>query len=153
MTWQSDTDRFFAKVRQTYDPFGCWLWGAAIDAATGYGRFKLGGRLDMAHRAAWLLLRGPIPAGLHLDHLCRVRACVNPWHLEPVTIRVNTLRGNSPVAVAWRTDTCHRGHDLREAYTDGNGHRDCRACRRQRQLAYDRKRRAQRRADRRTQVA
>ena len=73
-------------------------------------------------------MRGPIPEGLTLDHLCRVRACVNPAHLEPVTLRENTLRSPSaPTAINARKTECLRGH----AFTPENTwvHRSRRCCR------------------------
>lgn len=79
--------RFWAKVNQTGD---CWIWTAAV--AYGYGRFGLGGRRDgtaLAHRVAWELEHGLIPAGLVVDHRCRNRACVRPAHLHLVTRQQN----------------------------------------------------------------
>lgn len=70
---------------------GCWVWTGPRDRK-GYGRIKVGRRETGTHRAAWLAYRGDIPEGLVIDHLCRVRACANPWHMELVTIRVNTER-------------------------------------------------------------
>ena len=68
-------DRFWLKVEKSD---GCWLWGGAIAAATGYGRFEGWG----AHQHAYVLNAGPIPEGKVIDHLCRVRRCVRPDHLE-----------------------------------------------------------------------
>jgi hypothetical protein len=59
---------------------GCWIWMASLRHSTGYGQFHMGQELH-AHRAAWRLYRGPIPAGLHVLHRCDVKACVNPEHL------------------------------------------------------------------------
>ena len=64
----------------------------------------------MAHRVAYTQCVGPIGEGLVLDHLCRNRACVNPWHLEEVTQRVNILRGHHAVADNYRKDKCPQGH-------------------------------------------
>ena len=78
---------------------------------------------------------GEIPAGRQLDHLCRNRLCVNPAHLEPVTNRTNTLRGNSPNAIIHRTKRCKHGHSMRDARVTKKG-RDCRRCHNLRAKAY-----------------
>lgn len=70
----------------------CWVWLLSI-RPDGYGQYRLDGRPRLAHRIAYERANGVIPDGLELDHLCRVRACVNPDHLEPVTNRENTRRG------------------------------------------------------------
>lgn len=74
---------------------GCWLWEGRWDSGNGYGKVSWRGRTWMAHRLVYVLLVGPIPEGHHLDHRCRVRPCCNPDHLEPVTPRENTLRGEA----------------------------------------------------------
>ncbi len=77
---------------------GCWIWLGALHR-NGYGNIRVGSMKDgtrghrVAHRALYEALVGPIPAGMELDHLCRVRSCVNPAHLEPVTRRENLRRG------------------------------------------------------------
>lgn len=125
--WEPPThaDRFWAKVEKTDS---CWLWHGALHAGgrTGYGWTGS----ELAHRFAYESLHGPIPDSLTLDHLCRVRLCVNPNHLEPVTIAVNTLRGEAPTVVAHRTGVCGRGHRLTGAnlYITPNGRQRCRAC-------------------------
>lgn len=87
-------ERFWSKVEPEPNS-GCWIW---IGARTcGYGAIGRGTRSEGnigAHRFAYLLLRGPIPLGLEPDHLCRLRCCVNPWHLELVTRRENSQRGD-----------------------------------------------------------
>lgn len=89
----SAEDRFWAKVAIPADVLtGCWEWTAHI-ARNGYGRFQLKGAPVGAHRFAYEAVKGPIPEALHLDHLCRVRHCVNPAHLEAVTCAVNIRRG------------------------------------------------------------
>src|ERR1035437_6893898 len=103
--------RFWAKVDKTED---CWNWTAHTDGM-GYGQLAKPGQhggLVVAHRFAYELLVGPIPEGLQLDHLCRNRACVNPDHLEPVTRRVNILRGVGFGAVNAKKTECPRGHPL-----------------------------------------
>lgn len=94
-------ERFWAKVNllgpePDYAPHlgRCWLWAASANEQ-GYGHFtpQKNKRSLCAHRWSYQQLVGPIPEGLHLDHLCRVPACVNPSHLEPVTPFENTRRG------------------------------------------------------------
>lgn len=100
---------------------GCWLWTGALNAS-GYGVIQAGGRAQRAHRFAYELFVGPIPAGFHLDHTCRVRACCNPDHLEPVTTQENSRRGQSA-----RT-TCRNGHTYDEENTIWRLVRVCRCC-------------------------
>lgn len=90
--WRYDpVERLLSKTRLSDD---CWLWTGATTGRTGYGATRLDGVRMTAHRAVWILFNGPVPEGAELDHLCRVRLCVNPEHLEPVTHRVNCKRGH-----------------------------------------------------------
>ena len=123
----SAEERFWARVDATGD---CWLWTGPKDDC-GYGRtgrpFWKG-----AHRQSWIFLVGPIGAGLELDHLCRVRHCVNPDHLEPTDHRTNVMRGYSfSVANAIKTH-CPKGHpyDSENTYRQigGTKSRVCRRC-------------------------
>lgn len=99
--------RFWTKVRLTPT---CWLWTGHTNH--GYGHFWHGTGMVYAHRWAYERLIGPVPEGLQLDHLCRNRACVRPDHLEPVTGRENTLRGEGITAVFARATHCRHGHPL-----------------------------------------
>lgn len=106
---------------------GCWEWTAAKDRA-GYGRVN--GRT--AHRQMWLTVVGPIDDGLHLDHLCRNRACVNPDHMEPVTPGTNIRRGVGVGGWKRRTTHCPQGHPYSEENTlVYKGMRSCRICKRE----------------------
>ena len=121
-------ERFARKVLADGE---CWLWIAAKDPC-GYGQFFWNGRPHKAHRVAYELVVGGIPAGLELDHLCRVRHCVRPSHMEAVTHRVNLLRGDTFQAKHAAKTHCHRGHAFDEANTHwmSNGARRCRHCNR-----------------------
>jgi len=108
----------------------CWVWrGKPKD--TGYGQINIGGRVLNAHTMVYEMLVGPVPPGKELDHLCRVKLCVNPDHLEPVTHRENCLRGVGPSAKAAKATRCRKGHPYDEQNTywrpDGKG-RGCRTC-------------------------
>lgn len=126
-------ERFWPKVNKTN---GCWLWLGSTNP-NGYGRFfiKRGLPALLAHRYSYELTNGPIPEGMQVDHLCRCRECVNPSHLELVSPRVNTLRGNSPSAISVRLGQCSRGHKRNSAnsyVSPSTGKRECRQCRRHR---------------------
>ncbi len=136
-------DRIESKIRQN-PVTGCWEWTACI-TSTGYGRIWDGRRADWAHRVVYVAIRGRIPTGLVLDHLCRVRHCVNPDHLEPVTDAENTSRGDCPDVTRERHRAkrwCKRGHPLfgNNLYRNPNGRRVCRTCRRIHKATYSAKR-------------
>lgn len=108
----------------------CLLWIRAKDA-DGYGNGSWGGRNWRVHRLAYAQFVGQLAAGLTIDHLCRVRACVNPEHLEQVANRTNLLRGEGFVAVQARKTHCPRGHpyDNENTYVaPGRYGRKCRIC-------------------------
>lgn len=120
------SERFLAKVE--FQPDGCWYWTASVTNG-GYGRFLAGDKTRVAHRVAYEWAKGPVPAGLQLDHLCRVRHCVNPDHLEPVTARENVLRGEGSAAFNARKTHCKRGHELAgDNMFIKQGQRICRRC-------------------------
>jgi hypothetical protein len=124
--------RFMAKVLHD-STTGCWLWTGRLNDG-GYGQFKLGQAPRLAHRVALLLFRG-VPLGgdrkdSQADHLCRVRRCVNPDHLEMVSSLTNNLRKLAARPRAERTH-CPKGHALTPENT--NWHRNyphCRVCHR-----------------------
>jgi hypothetical protein len=145
-------DRFLEKIAPEPNT-GCWLWTAYARPVDGYGEISVGGSKggpQLAHRVAHELFKGPIPNGLEIDHLCRVRCCVNPDHLEPVTRAVNIERGVGPATLRAKyaaTIRCPQGHE----YTHGNTYfartakgytnRMCRTCLRDRKRARDAQRR------------
>ena len=107
-------DRFWSKA--TPCPMsGCWLW-TGYAHRSGYGFIGMGSKTDgtrrphPAHRVAYEALVGPVRDGLHMDHLCRQRCCVNPAHLEPVTSAENTRRGFAGIHNARKTH-CPHGHE------------------------------------------
>lgn len=117
-----------------YEPLlgPCWVWTGGL--AEGYGAFSLEGRQIRAHRVAYIWLAGEIPEDCELDHLCRVRRCCNPAHLEPVSHLINVHRGTSPWAInaaKQRCGTCGFPYDAENTYWYEGG-RYCRNCMRRR---------------------
>lgn len=123
-------NRFMTKIDKQED---CWIWTAAANNM-GYGvvnMYPLGNKL--AHRAVYELLKGKIPEGLVLDHLCKTPRCVNPEHLEPVTQKENMYRGDSPRIKRFFATHCVRGHEFTEenSYRQPSKpahYRQCRKC-------------------------
>lgn len=126
---EADIARFEAKI----DKGTCWKWTSSL--MHGYGRFRLAGVKIRAHRFAYVTSVGPIPDGLVLDHLCRTRSCVNPAHLEPVTIGENVMRGQTIGARNAVKTHCPAGHPYvgDNLYVMPSGKRVCRQCRRDRE--------------------
>lgn len=156
-------ERFWSKVSGT-DALGCWLWTGSL-TIDGYPQLKVGPSLTGAHRYAYELLVAEIPTGLEIDHLCRVRNCVNPWHMEPVTHLENVQRAiaarmgvplefvrtraqrkracrgrpRGPRIRLSTRDFCNRGHDLQQHglyVRPRDGAEMCRACRREDQYLF-----------------
>jgi hypothetical protein len=134
-------DRLYARLEP--DPCGCLLWTRARDAK-GYGRIAVRGqdgkiRSGYVHIAAWVLEKGPVPAGFELDHVkargCLHRHCANVAHMEVLTHKENLMRGGGVGAVNAAKECCPADHPYDEAntYIDKRGCRICRACRRDRQ--------------------
>lgn len=150
-------ERFWEKVNKRGpvpdrrpDLGPCWMWLAGEDGH-GYGKFHVNKRRQKAYRIAYQLVVGPIPDGLQLDHLCRVRMCVNPAHLEAVTQRENIMRGEGISVRLMRGEMvgnrakthCPKGHPYDEENTgrDKKG-RYCKEC--GRRSARERQRRLRR---------
>lgn len=124
-------DRFWDRI----EVGDCWLW-TSTHTPSGYGVFRYQRRTHLVHRLIWETLVGAIPPGMHIDHLCRVRDCLNPDHLQPVTPAENnrrTVKGarglESGRQQRARTH-CKHGHEFNERNTYWYaGHRECRICR------------------------
>lgn len=136
-------DRIMDRVAE--DANGCWIFTGPLTGGYGHSVDE-SGQPVRAHRATYAEFVGPIPDGLHLDHLCSVRNCVNPQHLEPVTQAVNNQRAYDRAAVDGRRAKrplkphCSHGHEYtpETTYVNPDGSRSCRLCSR----ATDARRRA-----------
>lgn len=130
MSWSRDSDpvlRFHERIIK--HETGCWFWQAKLNAQ-GYATFKVSGKVVMVHRWVYETFKGPIPEGLVVDHLCTNRSCVNPEHLEAITVKENNIRA--------RETRCFQERHLR---TEENtiiicGVRMCRRCHERRQRKY-----------------
>ena len=118
--------RFQDKIK--IDPVtGCWLWQGSI-YPNGYAQVSWKNKSQIAHRITYILLIGEYDRTLCLDHLCRCRCCVNPSHLEPVTLKVNIQRGNTGKERKAKTH-CPQGHPYNEENTHlYRGSRYCKTC-------------------------
>ena len=120
------------------EPFsGCWLWLGSL-SGNGYGAIQYRGRQIVAHKLSYEAHIGAVPAGLELDHTCRLRCCVNPRHLEPVTHKVNLNRSSLIGRGAGTAQTakthCPQGHEYTPENTRvGRGKRYCKTCHRDRE--------------------
>lgn len=140
------------RANVTVNDAGCWIWNRSLGTA-GYGQmyYQAPGeraRMQSAHRTSYRVFIGPIPEGLELDHLCRVRRCVNPEHLDPVPHQTNVLR--SPIAIGAINGAkthCRAGHpfsaeNTRFSMKGKQPMRVCRACSREAGARYKARQRA-----------
>lgn len=143
----SDMRRLLEKVAIGED--GCWRTTGSV-TGKGYARFRFDGRSGHGHRFAYLALVGPIPDGLELDHVCRVRHCVNPAHLEPVT-HLENLKRRKPSEEWARSQPTHCVNDHEytrdNTYNRPNGKRDCRICKNAEKARYRARKAAARKDD------
>lgn len=134
----------FLLDRSELDENGCRIWRRAVAKGSGYGVCTVRrGSMLLAHRLSYWVFKGPVTGDLVVDHMCGVRACINPYHL-----RLLTAEENMSIAHTARKAFCTHGHRMDEENTyvfwdrKGNPHRQCRACR----PAIDRRSRAKRAA-------
>ena len=124
-------ERLLSNIRPEGD---CWVW-MGFRNTWGYGTIKVRGEILLAHRVSYEEFVTAIPEGLEIDHLCRNRMCINPAHLEPVPHIVNVQRGlagkyPSNGDQERRKTHCPHGHpyDLFNTHWTKLGHRECKAC-------------------------
>ena len=124
------TSRFWNKVRKTDT---CWLWSGYIKNS-GYAQFTVNSKNVYVHRFSYELHKGIIPKGLEIDHLCSVRNCVNPEHLEAVNHKTNSSRARNAMR---EKSTCKNGHQFTEENTYlYQGHRHCKKCKEENYARY-----------------
>lgn len=147
-------DRIYARIEKA--PSGCWIFTGSLNGV-GYGRVGWSNpdktkSWRQTHRALYEVTYGPIPEGMHLDHVCHDpatchpeqskdcphRACCNPEHLRAVTARENLLRGGTISALRRAVEECPKGHPLDASNTliSTKGQRQCKACTYERNRAY-----------------
>lgn len=124
-------ERFFSKVRIPLDVEACWEWVGRLDRY-GYGQFWYNGAQTTAHRVSAAIAGETPEAGLHFNHTCRNRRCVNPLHLHQVSPRENTLADGSLAIAKKRASATHciHGHafDTKNTRIRPDGTRECRCC-------------------------
>lgn len=136
-------DSFLRKIEITDT---CWLWAGSVHD-NGYGYFKYKGKMRSAHRLSYTFHVGPIQAPLQIDHLCRNKLCVNPFHLETVTAKENTKRNPNHISVKKIFKlVCINGHRLDLAENIGylnksKNKKRCKTCHRNRERIRSQKKR------------
>ncbi len=121
---------------------GCWIWTGTKNE-DGYGLVHLGGKREYVHRVMYQMFVGPVNNNRELDHLCRNPSCCNPLHLEAVSSRENSIRGNHPLFVIHRERRCRKGHDLSNPLnvrTSRDGRTRCKVCATEYQRRYRKER-------------
>ena len=129
---EKDLNRLFDKVNVGL-PSECWEWQASTISG-GYGQFRFEGKKYQAHRFMFSLINGGVDKTKVLDHLCRNRACVNPFHMEEVSNEENLLRGE----INTNKTECKYGHpfDEENTYIRPDGNRQCRTCHKENSRKY-----------------
>lgn len=134
------TESFEARFWQKVDASApCWVWTASTKG-NGYGQVKHPDRKSpmFAHRVAYEMLTGESLEGVTIDHLCKNTLCVNPDHLQPVSMATNVLRSSSPPARNAIKTHCPRGHELSDGNLVKDRGRRCKTCHRDKMRAYSR---------------
>lgn len=123
---RSPEERFWAKVRKTHT---CWLWLGHLDK-DGYGNIRVGLHRIMAHRFSYKLYYSFIDPNLTINHLCENKSCVNPTHLELISLKGNLMYSDTPAKRNSEKIFCNRGHLLSgyNLYLPKNGSRQCKRC-------------------------
>jgi hypothetical protein len=128
-------ERIERRVEKLPEAPGCWIWMGPISKRTGYPEpISVKDKTKRVQRVAYAAFRGEVPANSSTDHLCRVKECVNPWHLEIVTTWENTKRSGSLTARNAAKTHCRHGHEFTEDNTirtvdeRGKPHRQCYEC-------------------------
>ena len=123
-------NRLFNKLTYAEDST-CWLWNGTKDW-NGYGKIRFNNKMQYVHRVAFQLFKGPLAKGLVVDHICNIKSCVNPIHLQLITQTANVLRSNAFSGINHRKQFCPKGHKLQIPNLDPSelkrGGRRCLIC-------------------------